>query len=190
MSSMWSVILSTSMDTHWGFCRCWCRSRYCRHHRPPDSRRSLWSEGWGRASYRQSRTHNRAPGNRGGSFKLQHSHIQVAFREGNGGLWKKEKMIANYVDNLLIISVIFQAKNVRLFSGSIFCVRIFFFLSYLIVNSKSLGFGLLVGQKKLFESVTLGSGKFGWALLVICWHFTDKTIGRKYLRFSRYLYFT
>lgn len=35
----------------------------------------------------------------------------------------------------------------------------FYSLSFMTVNEESLGFGLLVGQKKQFEDVTLASGK-------------------------------
>ncbi len=51
-------------------------------------------------------------------------------------------------------------------------------------NKWVLCFGLLFGQKKQFEDVTLGSGKLWRAFVVLLWHFIEKnelsikTIGR------------
>ena len=55
------------------------------------------------------------------------------------------------------------------FPGSL-SVRIWwFYLSYMIVNEKPLGFGLLVGRNKQFEDVTLGTVKLWWAFFTsIC----------------------
>lgn len=54
-------------------------------------------------------------------------------------------------------AVIFQASA----GCSFICVR--FSLSFMIQKEKSLGFGLLVGQRELSEDVPLGSGKVWWA---------------------------
>lgn len=102
--------------THWGFGRCWCRSRCCRHRRPPDSRRSLWSEGWGRASYRPSQTHNRAPGHRGESFILQYSHIYIL--QKNGPIFSA--FILHWYDIKHIFYTLFLSY--RIYMYVIFCI--------------------------------------------------------------------
>ena len=65
----------------------------------------------------------------------------------------ERQLIANFLINQFIVSVSFQAENVK--ALQICCFSLF----ALKQTEEYFGFGLLVRQKKKFKDATLGSGK-------------------------------
>ena len=87
----------------------------------------------------------------------------------------KGKWIANYFDNWLIVRVNFPSKKKN--AGFHLLKRedslFFLFLSFMVVDEESLGFGLLVARQRGFEDLNEGSGKLWWAFFPILWQFIE-----------------